>query len=73
MGQRYLPNRVGFASGVTMGLAVAVGGVASPFLGWLADHHGIRMALASTIVLPVMSTALALTLPDPGSVIHRRR
>jgi FSR family fosmidomycin resistance protein-like MFS transporter len=72
MGQRYLPNRVGLASGVTMGLAVAVGGIASPFLGWLADHHGIRMALASTIVLPVVSAALALTLPDPGSVIHRR-
>ena len=73
MGQRYLPNRVGLASGVTMGLAVAVGGIASPFLGWLADHHGIRMALASTIVLPVVSTALALTLPDPESLIHRRR
>lgn len=73
MGQRYLPNRVGLASGVTLGLAVAVGGVASPFLGWIADHHGIRMALAGTIVLPIVSTALAFTLPDPESVIHRRR
>ena len=73
MGQRYLPNRVGLASGVTLGLAVAVGGVASPFLGWIADHHGIRMALASTIALPVANTALALTLPDPESLIHRRR
>jgi FSR family fosmidomycin resistance protein-like MFS transporter len=73
MGQRYLPNRVGLASGVTLGLAVAVGGIASPFLGWVADHHGIRLALAGTIVLPVANTALALTLPDPESVIHRRR
>jgi FSR family fosmidomycin resistance protein-like MFS transporter len=73
MGQRYLPNRVGLASGVTLGLAVAVGGIASPFLGWIADHHGIRAALAGTIVLPVVNAALAFTLPDPGSVIHRRR
>jgi len=73
MGQRYLPNRVGLASGVTLGLAVAVGGVASPFLGWIADHHGIRMALAGTIVLPIVSTALAFTLPDPRSLIHHRK
>jgi len=73
MGQRYLPNRVGLASGVTLGLAVAVGGVASPFLGWIADHHGIRMALAGTIMLPVANAALAFTLPDPESVIHRGR
>lgn len=73
MGQRYLPNRVGLASGVTLGRAVAVGGIASPFLGWIADHHGIQMALVGAIVLPIVSTALALTLPDPESLIHHRR
>jgi len=73
MGQRYLPTRVGLASGVTLGLAVAVGGIASPLLGWIADHHGIRMALAGTIAVPVANAALAFTLPDPESAIRRRR
>lgn len=65
LGQQYLPNRVGLSSGVTLGLAFAVGGVSSPLLGWIADLHGIQSALALTAVLPVASAALALTLPDP--------
>jgi FSR family fosmidomycin resistance protein-like MFS transporter len=44
MGQRYLPNHVGLASGVTFGLAVTIGGVTAPLLGLIADHHGIRTA-----------------------------
>ncbi len=65
LGQQYLPNRVGLASGVTLGLAFAIGGIAAPFLGWIADLHGIRAALAWTTALPVLSTALAFTLPEP--------
>ena len=37
LGQEYLPSRVGMASGVTLGLAVSVGGMAAPLLGRLAD------------------------------------
>src|SRR5665213_2252516 len=33
LGQEYLPNRVGLASGVTLGLAVSLGGGLSPALG----------------------------------------
>ena len=71
LGQSYLPNRVGLASGVTLGVAVAVGGLASPLLGWVADHHGIRLALSSTIAFPIASAALALSLPDLGGVVRR--
>ena len=71
LGQSYLPNRVGLASGVTLGVAVAVGGLASPLLGWVADHHGIRLALSGTIVLPIASAGLALTLPDLGGSMRR--
>ena len=40
LGQEYLPSRVGMASGVTLGLAVSVGGMAAPLLGRLADWQG---------------------------------
>ena len=33
LGQEYLPRRVGMASGVTLGLAVSVGGMCAPLLG----------------------------------------
>jgi len=65
MGQSYLPNHIGLSSGVTLGVAVAIGGVASPFLGWIADLHGIRTALMTLLFLPVLAAGVALTLPHP--------
>jgi FSR family fosmidomycin resistance protein-like MFS transporter len=66
LGQKYLPNRVGLSSGVTLGLAVAIGGGAAPFIGKLADIYGVWMALASVAYLPILVFLLALTLPDPS-------
>lgn len=37
LAQEYLPGRVGTASGMTIGLAVTLGGVVAPLLGRLAD------------------------------------
>ena len=44
MGQEYLPGRVGTASGLTIGLAVTLGGLAAPLLGRIADLHGVQAA-----------------------------
>lgn len=68
LGQAYLPNRIGLSSGVTLGLAVAIGGGAAPFIGKLADIYGVWMAMASVSFLPVFILLLASTLPD----IHER-
>ncbi len=63
MGQKYLPNHVGLASGVTLGLAITVGGTAAPLLGKLADGYGIHAAMIAVACLPVLCVALILTLP----------
>jgi len=42
MGQEYLPGREGIAGGVTMGLAIGLGGAGVPLLGLVADHWGVR-------------------------------
>jgi len=65
LGQSYLPSRVGLSSGVTLGLAVAVGGGAAPFIGKLADLYGVWTALASVCFLPIFVLLMAMTLPDP--------
>ncbi len=65
MGQKYLPNHVGLASGVTFGLAVTIGGVTAPLLGLIADHHGIRTAFWVIACLPVLAIGSALTLTHP--------
>jgi FSR family fosmidomycin resistance protein-like MFS transporter len=72
LGQAYLPNRIGLSSGVTLGLAVAIGGGASPFIGKLADIYGVWMSLASVSFLPVFILLLAMSLPDPQRNGSRR-
>jgi FSR family fosmidomycin resistance protein-like MFS transporter len=64
LGQEYLPNRVGTASGVTLGLAVSAGGVVAPLLGLLADAHGLPLTLGVLLVLPALALLLTRRLPE---------
>jgi FSR family fosmidomycin resistance protein-like MFS transporter len=63
LGQEYLPGRVGTASGVTIGLAVTLGGLVAPLLGRFADVHGLRAAVWTIVFVPAFGAAAALTLP----------
>ncbi|MEO3826872.1 MFS transporter [Actinomadura sp. B10D3] len=66
LGQDYLPTRVGTASGVTLGLTVSIGGLASPILGSVADATSLRTALAPLIAMPALAWLLIRTLPEPA-------
>lgn len=66
LGQRYLPYRVGLASGFTIGLSITLGGLVTPLLGKIADLRGIGTALATLILVPFAAAALAATLPPAG-------
>jgi MFS transporter, FSR family, fosmidomycin resistance protein len=69
MGQELLPHRTGTASGVTVGLAVTVGGIAAPLLGALADRFGLANTLWAIVALPLGSAWLVHGLPErrPGA------
>ncbi|SHF67391.1 MFS transporter [Streptoalloteichus hindustanus] len=67
LGQDYLPSRVGTASGITLGLAVSVGGLASPVIGSVADAFSLQAALAPLVVLPALGWLLFRTLPEPAA------
>ncbi|HYM56391.1 MAG TPA: MFS transporter [Solirubrobacteraceae bacterium] len=67
MGQEYLPNRVGVASGVTLGLAIGMGGVGASILGIVADRFSLDTVMAIVAVLPLAALALTLTLPKTGT------
>jgi FSR family fosmidomycin resistance protein-like MFS transporter len=56
---------MGLASGVTLGLAVTMGGVVSPLLGWISDNHGIHAAVSSLTIVPIIAVFLASMLPKP--------
>ena len=69
LGQDYLPNRIGTASGVTLGLAISFGGLAAPLFGFLADSYGLAVALAALVALPVLSFVFAAPLREPRSAL----
>ena len=68
LGQDYLPNRIGTASGVTLGLAISIGGLAAPLFGFLADRYGLAVSLAVLAAAPVASLLLASRLREPRHV-----
>ncbi|HET8759203.1 MAG TPA: MFS transporter [Solirubrobacteraceae bacterium] len=74
MGQAYLPSRRGLASGVTLGLAIGLGGVAATALGVVADAWGLHAVLWTVAVLPLPSLLLAVSLPPiAGTTVSSER
>ncbi|MEV0735396.1 MFS transporter [Streptomyces sp. NPDC050549] len=64
LAQDYLPNRPGTASGLTLGLAMAAGGLCSPAFGWLADSSGLRAAFYALLLVFVIPVVMGMRLPD---------
>jgi FSR family fosmidomycin resistance protein-like MFS transporter len=67
LGQKCLPKNVGFASGITLGLAVSIGGVFAPILGSYADVNGLTATLRLLVILPLIGTLIAFTTKEPAN------
>lgn len=67
LGQSFLPNHLGTASGISYGLTVCVGGMASPGLGLIGDTFGLIP------VFLVMACVAAVSLCFALVVIHYER
>ncbi|MFT4301500.1 MAG: MFS transporter [Desulfovibrio sp.] len=62
LGQTYLARNIGFASGVTLGLATSLGGVFAPVLGWVADNHGLPRTFQCLALAALVGTLFAFSL-----------
>ena len=62
LGQKYLAKNIGFASGVTLGLATSMGGIVAPLLGWIADGYGLPRAIQSMTFVAAIGTVAAFLL-----------
>ena len=63
MAQEYLPRHIAMASGLIVGLAIGLGGVAAVLLGALADTLDLETALYVSAAAPVAAIAFAALLP----------
>lgn len=63
LGQKFLPNRLGLASGITLGLSVSIGGIVAPILGKFADNHGLLTAMQLVALIAIIPAIVSFTLP----------
>ena len=65
LGQKYLAKNAGFASGITLGLGITLGGLAAPYIGHLADIYDVQTALMTLIPVGLMGLLMSLWLKEP--------
>ena len=56
LGQQFLARNIGFASGVTLGLSTAVGGICAPLIGLIGDTWGLAASFQVMAVLALVAT-----------------
>ncbi|MBE6442978.1 MAG: MFS transporter [Desulfovibrio desulfuricans] len=67
LGQQYLARNIGFASGVTLGLATTLGGITAPLLGWIADNYGMVRTFETLAAIGAAGAVFAWTLRPAAS------
>ena len=65
LGQKYLAKNAGFASGITLGLGITLGGLVAPYVGHLADIYDVQTALMTLISVGLMGLLMSLWLKEP--------
>lgn len=61
-GQDLMPNRLGLASGMSLGVAVCAGGAGTPLMGMAADVFGVGSVFAVMAVAAVVGAAIIAAL-----------
>lgn len=67
LSQLYLPRHIGVASGLSVGLAMGIGGTAAVVLGAIADSIDLKTALTIAAVTPALGVLVCLRLPRPAA------
>jgi FSR family fosmidomycin resistance protein-like MFS transporter len=74
MAQEYLPDRIGMASGLSIGFSIGLGGIGAVALGVVADSVDLRAAMWVVALAPILAIALGARLPSstrrPGLRLH---
>jgi FSR family fosmidomycin resistance protein-like MFS transporter len=63
LGQEFLPNRIGLASGVLLGVTVSVGGILSPAFGHIGDLYGLSATILALGIVSIVSLILTTVIP----------
>ncbi len=70
LGQEYLPKSIGVASGMTLGLANTIGGIAAPVFGHIGDQFGLVSVFVTIAIFAALALGGSLFMPAPA--LYRR-
>ena len=70
LGQKLVPNHIGLASGITMGLASSFGGVVSPVQGRIGDSTGLPVVLWILVGTAVLACVGSFFVPDAPPAVQ---
>lgn len=68
-GQMMLPNNIGLASGLMIGLGVGAGGIGSTLMGWISDNFGVDMVFDLFVIIPILASIITLFLPGEKKLL----
>ena len=71
LSQLYLPRHIGVASGLSVGLAMGIGGTAAVVLGAIADVVDLKTALTISAIAPAFGVFVCMRLPRPAAPPRR--
>lgn len=63
LSQSFVPNRIGLASGISLGLSVSIGGLLAPIIGIVGDKYGLGVAMYIIFGFAVLGFLLTFIMP----------
>jgi len=72
MGQSFMPQNLGMASGLMLGLSMGIGGIGTTILGMVADRWGVPFTLQIIFLLPILAFLTFWLIPYPPQRISGR-
>ena len=73
LSQLYLPRHIGMASGLSVGLAMGIGGIAAVVLGAVADAVDLKTALTISAIAPALGVFVVPAAAAAGGAAAPRR
>lgn len=67
LGQSFVPHHLGMASGISFGVMVCIGGIASPALGLVGDGLGLQAVMFCMAAIAFVGVAIAAFIPTRHS------
>ncbi|MFR7746400.1 MAG: MFS transporter [Eggerthellaceae bacterium] len=63
LGQSFVPNHLGMASGLSFGVAICIGGLLQPAFGFLGDTVGLQIAILAIAVVALIGIVFGVLIP----------